>query len=67
MANCELCSKEIKKDDDFIVVGKYPSGWKKWEENRFPSSSMFGSSPEDFGSIYHKDCFIDAIKKGETL
>jgi len=60
MTECGLCSKEIKKHDDFIVVGKYPSGWMKFAQGGI-------NSPEDFGRIYHKDCFIDAIEKGAKL
>jgi hypothetical protein len=25
MADCSYCHKEIKKDDEFVLVGKYPS------------------------------------------
>jgi hypothetical protein len=57
MADCEYCHKEIKKDDDFILVGKYPSGWKKWGEGM-----TRWSSPEDFGTIYHKSCFLEMMK-----
>ena len=64
MTDCRYCLKEIKKDDDFILVGKYPSGWKKWGENVFPSSNpmLKLSSPEDFGMIYHMSCFLEKIK-----
>jgi hypothetical protein len=56
MTDCEYCHKEIKKNDDFVVVGKYPSFWGTWR----PMSRW--SSPEDFGTIYHKSCFLEMIK-----
>jgi hypothetical protein len=61
MTDCEYCHKEIKKDDDFILVGKYPSGWKKWEEGMTRYSYL--RSPEDFGTIYHKSCFLEMVKR----
>jgi hypothetical protein len=58
MTDCEYCGEQVKKDDDFVLVGKYPSGWKKWE-----GGMTRYSSPEDFGTIYHKSCYDEMIKK----
>ena len=68
MTACEYCQEEIEKDDDFILVGKYPSGLEKWGENLFPSSNpmLRLSSPEDFGTIYHMSCFLEKIKKEDV-
>jgi hypothetical protein len=57
MANCQYCHKEIQKDDDFVLVGKYPSFWNAWKP--------FGTKwtyPEEFGMIYHKSCFLEMMK-----
>jgi rubrerythrin len=64
MPYCVYCSHEIKIDDDFILVGMYPSDWTKWSENLFPShgNHLRKSSPEDFGTIYHKSCFLEMVK-----
>jgi len=61
MTDCEYCGEQVKKDDDFVLVGKYPSGWKKWEEGMARYSS-----PEDFGAIFHKSCYDEMIKKENT-
>jgi hypothetical protein len=56
--DCQYCHKEIKKEADFILVGKYPSTKEKWREK----VSLFNFpflSPETFGTIYHKSCFLE--------
>jgi hypothetical protein len=60
MTDCEYCHKEVKKDDDFVLVGKFPSYWKKSNTRLF---KLWGPmSPEDFGTIYHKACFLEMMK-----
>ncbi len=66
MTDCQYCHKEIKKDDDFILVGKYPSTMEKWR-NLSPSDLARGGapgSPETLGTIYHKSCFLEMANKG---
>ena len=64
MTDCQYCHKEIKKDDDFILVGKYPSTMEKWR-NFSPSNITSGPrAPETLGTIYHKSCFLAMAKKG---
>jgi hypothetical protein len=63
MTDGVYCGEEIKKDDDFILVGKFPSGWEKWKDVRLHFHSDGQVSPEDFGMIYHKSCFLEMMKK----
>ena len=66
MTDCQYCHREIKKDDDFILVGKYPSTMEKWR-NLSPSDLASGGalrSPETLGTIYHKSCFLEMANKG---
>ena len=60
MTDCQYCKKEIKKDDDFVVVGKYPSTMDKWREKVSLSNIPF-LGPETFGIIYHKSCFRQIV------
>jgi hypothetical protein len=60
MTDCRYCQKEIKKDDDFVVVGKYPSTMDKWREKVSLSNIPF-LGPETFGTIYHKSCFRQIV------
>jgi len=62
MTDCEYCHSEIKKDDDFILVGKFPSAWQKWKDVRLNFHGDGQVSPEDFGTIYHKACFLELMK-----
>lgn len=57
MTDCEYCHKKMKKDDDFVLVGKYPNFWKAWQ----PFGARW-TYPEDLGTIYHKSCFLEMMK-----
>ena len=61
MADCSYCHKEIKKDDEFVLVGKYPSTKEKWK-----LEGIAVRSPEHFGTIYHKSCFVEMTNKGKS-
>ena len=61
MTDCQYCHKEIKKDDEFVLVGKYPSTMEKWRS--LPPFSAPGT-PETLGTIYHKSCFLEMANKG---
>jgi hypothetical protein len=50
---------KIRKDNRFIVVGYYPSWWKKF------SFTVF-DGPEYFGELYHEACYLESIGKSET-
>jgi hypothetical protein len=63
MVDCSYCHKEIKKDDEFVIVGKYPSTYEKWRS--LPPFSAPGT-PENLGTIYHKSCFVEMINKGKS-
>lgn len=62
MTDCKYCHKEMKKDDDFVLVGKYPSGWQKLQFSGFLARAPRSRSPEEFGMIYHKSCFLEMMK-----
>jgi len=64
MTDCEYCHKEIKKDEDFVLAGKYPSNWEKWKRQRFHTDLL--QSPEDYGTIYHKSCFLEMAKNEDV-
>ncbi|MCX8154159.1 MAG: hypothetical protein N3E52_06980 [Candidatus Bathyarchaeota archaeon] len=58
---CECCGKPVKAYEDFILIGKYPTRgqmWKWSEANQY-------ITPENYGRVYHKDCFVAALKKDE--
>ncbi|UCE96345.1 MAG: hypothetical protein JSV51_01680 [Candidatus Bathyarchaeota archaeon] len=58
--SCEICGRKLKKDEEFILTGKYPSGIKILAyafANWVP--------PEDYGRIFHKKCCERAIEKFE--
>jgi hypothetical protein len=56
---CESCGKPIEKDEDFILVGKYP----KYTKIYMMSQAKITVRPEAYGKIYHKDCFMEILKK----
>jgi len=58
VVDCSYCHKEIKKDDEFVLVGKYPSTMEKW---KLEGTAV--RSPEHFGTIYHKPCFVEVTCK----
>jgi len=67
MTDCEYCHQEMKKDDDFVLVGKYPSVGQEREADLYPYDWLSAryrrsGSLEDFGTIYHKSCFLEIIK-----
>jgi hypothetical protein len=63
MTDCQCCHKEINNDDDFVLVGKYPSTMEKWR-NVSPSNIASGPyAPENLGTIYHKSCFLGMANK----
>lgn len=65
MTDCQNCHKELKEDDDFIVIGKYPSTMDKWREKVSLSNFPF-LGPETFGTIYHKSCFLELANNGSS-
>jgi len=60
--NCKYCDKPIKPYEDFILVGKYPTRGQMWKW----SEASYYVAPENYGKIYHKNCFISSIKKEEA-
>ena len=64
MTDCSYCQKEIKKDDEFVLVGKYPSTLEKWRS--FSPSDLPPRKPENLGTIYHKSCFVEMTNKGKS-
>lgn len=57
--SCEFCGKEIMKDEEFILVGKYPGLGKVW----LRSSVVRWVPPDTYGKLYHKSCFLESLKK----
>jgi len=56
---CEYCGKPVKEREDFILVGKYPTRSQMWKW----SEANYYVNPENYGKIYHKNCFIAALNK----
>jgi hypothetical protein len=57
--NCEYCGKPVKEFEDFILVGKYPTRGQMWKW----AEANYYVKPENYGKIYHKNCFIEALNK----
>jgi len=57
---CDFCGKKMTGGEEFVVVGKYPVFWKSLFRARLTG---VGALPEDFGEIYHKDCYLKLLKK----
>ena len=51
MAKCCKCGKKIRKGEDFVLIGKYPSIFKKYFNWDFYAGLAY------FGNLYCKDCF----------
>jgi len=60
--NCKYCGKPVKPYEDFILEGKYPTRGQMWKW----AEASYYVAPENYGKIYHKNCFITAIKKEEA-
>jgi len=60
--NCKYCGKPVKSYEEFILVGKYPTRGQMWKW----SEAGYYVAPENYGKIYHKNCFITAIAKEEA-
>jgi hypothetical protein len=60
--NCVYCGKPVKTFEEFILVGKYPTRGQMWKWSE--GSSYI--APENYGKIYHKDCFIATLKQEKT-
>jgi hypothetical protein len=58
---CAFCKKYIEKGEEFVLFGKYPSYWNLFTVWFWNQTSLF--SPEEFGEIYHKDCFMKMVRK----
>ena len=54
-----LWFEDWKGPDRFIVVGYYPSWWKK-------SSFTVFDGPEYFGELYHEARYLESIGKLQT-
>ena len=57
--SCEFCGKEIIKDEEFVIVGKYPGIGRIW----FRSAVVRWAPPEIYGKIYHKTCYLKLLRK----
>jgi len=57
--SCEFCGKKVKKGEEFILVGKYPS----WTKIGFISFGNSWTPPTMYGKIYHKACFLKLCEK----
>jgi hypothetical protein len=63
MAVCCYCKKEVKEKDAFVTEGSYPSYGKLWQKSNF----CYYTRPEAYGSLFHKACFIEYLKKKGEL
>jgi len=57
--NCKACGKPINKGDRFILVGLYPSKWKRM------NYYYWFDGPENFGDICHEACFYSQIQESK--
>ena len=57
--NCEYCGKPVKTFEEFILVGKYPTRGQMWKWSEGNSYV----APENYGKIYHKNCFLALLNK----
>ncbi len=57
---CEYCKRELNKDDDFILIGKYPGRWKRYVDSKI-DREFLGLS--HLGQLYHKKCYHDKMKE----
>ena len=60
MTKCTFCQKDIEKDQEFILEGKFPGMLRElWQE--FKGDMAMNFLPE-YGKIYHKDCYLNQGK-----
>ena len=57
--SCEYCGKPIKDHEEFVLVGEYPTRGQMWKW----SEASYYVKPENFGKVYHKDCYIASLNK----
>ena len=57
--SCEYCGKPLKPFEEFILIGKYPTRGQMWKW----SEASYYVSPENYGKIYHKNCFLTMANK----
>jgi hypothetical protein len=55
---CSHCKKEFKKNDQFVLIGKYP-----WTSKRYFLGGFLWYRMGYLGVMYHKDCFYEKITK----
>jgi hypothetical protein len=60
MEICKFCKTEVKANQRFILTGLFPSGREKFS-NYFWHGAL--SELEDFGDLYHEECFFTTIKR----
>jgi hypothetical protein len=60
MTNCTICQKEIEKDQEFILDGKFP-GFIKTLTNEI-ARNPFPDYLTQYGNISHKDCYLNQNK-----
>lgn len=60
--SCEYCGKPIKDHEEFVLVGQYPTRGQMWKW----SEGSYYVKPENFGKVYHKDCFIASLNKDKA-
>jgi len=49
--SCKYCGKQIRKGERFVLVGIYPSKFKKIRYHDW------FDGPEYFGELYHEMCY----------
>jgi hypothetical protein len=54
---CFYCNKKINKDEDFVLIGKYPGYFKRTDGRSLHGAhDLFGL--EKYGELYHWDCYF---------
>ncbi len=61
MAVCAFYRRLMNKGELFVLLGKYPSHWNLFNLWFWNQTTIV--SPEEFGWVYHKSCFIKMLSK----
>jgi hypothetical protein len=59
--SCRVCGLRVKKDDRFVLVGFYPSLWKKSD-----FAFRFYTGLDCFGELYHETCYLESQVSSEN-
>jgi hypothetical protein len=58
---CSYCKKNVEKDVDFILEGKYPGLRNRFIDHQITRTLHRGLG--HWGELYHKNCFFEKNSK----